>query len=59
MPPRSSTGKPKGVLHTTGGYMVQAATTFKYVFNVKPEAGDLFLCTADCGWITGAWLQPD
>lgn len=52
----SSTGKPKGVLHTTGGYMVQAATTFRYVFNVRPEARDLFLCTADCGWITGAWL---
>lgn len=33
--------------------MVQAATTFKHVFNVNPKAGDLFLCTADCGWITG------
>ena len=46
-----STGKPKGVVHTTGGYMVYAATTTKYVFDLKP--GDLFWCTADCGWITG------
>uniref|UniRef100_I2CQN9 Acetyl-coenzyme A synthetase n=1 Tax=Nannochloropsis gaditana (strain CCMP526) TaxID=1093141 RepID=I2CQN9_NANGC len=48
-----STGKPKGVLHTTGGYMIQAATTFRHVFNVRPEKNDIFLCTADCGWITG------
>jgi len=48
-----STGKPKGVLHTTGGYMVGAATTFKYVFNFHPDQGDVFFCTADCGWITG------
>lgn len=46
-----STGKPKGVLHTTGGYMVFAATTFKYVFAYQPE--DLFWCTADIGWVTG------
>ncbi|KAG0585142.1 hypothetical protein M758_3G262400 [Ceratodon purpureus] len=46
-----STGKPKGVLHTVGGYMVYAATTFKYVFDYQP--GDVFWCTADCGWITG------
>ena len=46
-----STGKPKGVLHTTGGYMVWSTTTFKYVFDYKP--GDVFWCTADCGWITG------
>ena len=46
-----STGKPKGVVHTTGGYMVYAATTAKYVFDLKP--GDVFWCTADCGWITG------
>lgn len=46
-----STGKPKGVLHTVGGYMVYAATTFKYVFDYRP--GDVFWCTADCGWITG------
>ena len=46
-----STGKPKGVVHTTGGYMVYAATTSKYIFDLKPE--DTFFCTADCGWITG------
>jgi acetyl-CoA synthetase len=46
-----STGKPKGVLHTTAGYMVYAATTFKYVFDLKPD--DIFFCTADVGWITG------
>jgi len=46
-----STGKPKGVVHTTGGYMVSAAMTFKYAFDYQP--GDVFWCTADCGWITG------
>lgn len=46
-----STGKPKGVLHTVGGYMVYTATSFKYVFDYQP--GDIFWCTADCGWITG------
>ncbi|XP_057530829.1 acetyl-coenzyme A synthetase, chloroplastic/glyoxysomal [Amaranthus tricolor] len=46
-----STGKPKGVLHTTGGYMVYTATTFKYAFEYKPS--DIYWCTADCGWITG------
>ncbi|MHB8971902.1 MAG: acetate--CoA ligase [Pirellulaceae bacterium] len=46
-----STGKPKGVLHTTGGYMVFAATTFKYIFDYKD--GDIWWCTADIGWITG------
>ena len=46
-----STGKPKGVVHSTAGYMVYSATTFKYVFDYKP--GDVFWCTADCGWITG------
>jgi len=46
-----STGKPKGVVHTTGGYMVYAATTTKYVFDYRP--GDVYWCTADCGWITG------
>ena len=46
-----STGKPKGVLHTTAGYMVYAATTSKYSFAMQP--GDVFWCTADCGWITG------
>lgn len=46
-----STGKPKGVLHTTAGYLIYAATTFKYVFDYHP--GDVYWCTADCGWITG------
>jgi acetyl-CoA synthetase len=46
-----STGRPKGVVHTTGGYMTYAATTCKYVFAMQP--GDVFWCTADCGWITG------
>merc|ERR1712106_470567 len=46
-----STGKPKGVLHTIGGYMLYAATTFKYSFDYHP--GDVYFCTADIGWITG------
>ncbi|MGA1819523.1 MAG: acetate--CoA ligase [Thermoplasmatota archaeon] len=46
-----STGKPKGVLHTTGGYMVYASTTHKYVFDYHD--GDIYWCTADIGWITG------
>jgi len=46
-----STGKPKGVVHCTGGYMIYAAITTKYVFDIAP--GDMFWCTADCGWITG------
>ena len=46
-----STGKPKGVLHTTGGYAVWAATTFRYVFDYRP--GEIFWCTADVGWVTG------
>ena len=46
-----STGKPKGLLHTTAGYMVYAATTAKYVFDLQPD--DVYWCTADVGWITG------
>jgi len=46
-----STGKPKGVLHTTGGYLVYAAMTFKYIFDY--QEGEVFWCTADVGWITG------
>lgn len=46
-----STGTPKGVLHTTGGYLVYAAITFKYVFDY--QEGDIYWCTADVGWITG------
>ena len=46
-----STGKPKGVLHTTGGYMVYTAYTFKNVFQYRPN--DIYFCAADIGWITG------
>ena len=46
-----STGKPKGVLHTTAGYLLYAATTFRYVFDYHDE--DVFWCTADIGWVTG------
>ncbi|MGC6530318.1 MAG: acetate--CoA ligase [Candidatus Puniceispirillaceae bacterium] len=46
-----STGKPKGVLHTTGGYMVYAAMTHRYVFDYHD--GDVYWCTADVGWVTG------
>ncbi|MEJ2504564.1 MAG: acetate--CoA ligase, partial [Gemmatimonadota bacterium] len=45
------TGKPKGVLHTTGGYLLYAAITHKYVFDYHD--GDVYWCTADVGWITG------
>ncbi len=46
-----STGKPKGLLHTTAGYLLYAATTFKYIFDYHEE--DTYWCTADIGWITG------
>ncbi|WP_243017977.1 acetate--CoA ligase [Candidatus Cardinium hertigii] len=46
-----STGKPKGVLHTSGGYLLYAATVFKYAFDYHEE--DLFFCSGDLGWITG------
>ncbi len=46
-----TTGKPKGIVHTTGGYLVQAATTTKYTFDLRDE--DVFWCTADIGWVTG------
>ncbi|MCK0124648.1 acetate--CoA ligase [Gelidibacter sp. F2691] len=46
-----STGKPKGMVHTTGGYMVYTAYTFKNVFQYKEN--DVYWCTADIGWITG------
>ncbi|WXU00782.1 MAG: Acetyl-coenzyme A synthetase [Catillopecten margaritatus gill symbiont] len=46
-----STGKPKGVLHTTGGYLLYAAITHKYVFDY--QEGDIYWCTADVGWVTG------
>jgi len=46
-----STGKPKGVAHTTGGYLVNAALTTAVSFDL--QAGDIYCCVADCGWITG------
>ena len=46
-----STGKPKGVQHSTGGYLLWAALTMKWSFDIKPD--DIFWCTADIGWITG------
>jgi acetyl-CoA synthetase len=47
-----TTGKPKGILHTSGGYLTQAAFTHKNVFDLHPET-DVYWCTADVGWITG------
>jgi len=46
-----STGKPKGVQHSTGGYLLHAALTTAWTFDLKPE--DVFWCTADIGWVTG------
>jgi acetyl-CoA synthetase len=46
-----TTGKPKGILHTTGGYMVYAYLTTKYVFDIRDD--DTYWCTADIGWVTG------
>ncbi|KQX05695.1 MULTISPECIES: acetate--CoA ligase [unclassified Leifsonia] len=47
-----TTGKPKGILHTSGGYLTQAAFTHRNVFDLHPES-DVYWCTADVGWITG------
>ncbi|KQT71925.1 MULTISPECIES: acetate--CoA ligase [unclassified Microbacterium] len=47
-----TTGKPKGILHTSGGYLTQAAFTNRVVHDVHPET-DVYWCTADIGWITG------
>jgi acetyl-CoA synthetase len=46
-----STGKPKGVQHSTGGYLLWAALTMKWTFDIKPD--DVYWCTADIGWVTG------
>jgi len=46
-----STGKPKGVQHSSGGYLLHAALTMKWTFDIKPS--DIFWCTADIGWVTG------
>jgi acetyl-CoA synthetase len=47
-----TTGKPKGILHTSGGYLTQAAYTHQQVFDLKPTS-DVYWCTADIGWVTG------
>jgi acetyl-CoA synthetase len=47
-----TTGKPKGILHTSGGYLTQAAFTHQNIFDLHPET-DIYWCTADVGWITG------
>ena len=46
-----TTGKPKGILHTTGGYLLQATMTMKWVFDLREE--DIYWCSADIGWVTG------
>jgi len=46
-----TTGKPKGIVHTTGGYLVGATLTTRWVFDIQPS--DIYWCTADVGWITG------
>ncbi|KAI9322515.1 acetyl-coenzyme A synthetase [Dichotomocladium elegans] len=46
-----STGAPKGILHTTGGYLLGAAATVKYIFDYQPN--DIYACMADIGWVTG------
>ncbi len=47
-----TTGKPKGIVHSSGGYLTQAAYTHYYLFDLKPEK-DVYWCTADIGWVTG------
>lgn len=47
-----TTGKPKGIVHTSGGYLTQAAFTHRTVFDVRPDS-DVYWCTADVGWVTG------
>jgi len=47
-----TTAKPKGIMHTTGGYLTQAAFTHKYVFDLRPDT-DVYWCAADVGWVTG------
>ena len=46
-----TTGKPKGIVHTTGGYLLGATMSLRWVFDIKPA--DIYWCTADVGWITG------
>jgi len=48
-----STGKPKGILHTTAGYLAFVQTSARLTFNLIPDSGQLFWCSADIGWVTG------
>ncbi len=48
-----STGKPKGIVHTTAGYLAYVQTTARIAFNLIPDSGQVFWCSADIGWITG------
>jgi acetyl-CoA synthetase len=48
-----STGKPKGIVHTTGGYLAFVQMTARITFNLIPDSGQVFWCTADIGWVTG------
>lgn len=48
-----STGKPKGIMHSTGGYLTYVNTTARLAFNLLPDSGQIFWCSADIGWITG------
>ena len=48
-----STGKPKGIVHTTAGYCLHTALTARNTFNLRPDRGQVYWCTADVGWITG------
>lgn len=48
-----STGKPKGIVHTTGGYLAYVNMTARFTFNLIPDSGQVFWCSADIGWITG------
>jgi acetyl-CoA synthetase len=48
-----STGKPKGILHTTAGYLAYVQMTARLAFNLIPDTGQLFWCSADIGWVTG------
>jgi acetyl-CoA synthetase len=48
-----STGKPKGIVHTTGGYLTYVNMTARLTFNLLPDTGQLFWCSADIGWVTG------
>ena len=48
-----STGKPKGIVHTTAGFCLHASVTARNTFNLRPDRGQVYWCTADVGWVTG------